>query len=393
VVDGLTQRVLRCLLAACALALVLPASAQEGTQDRAVTAAPVADLVFRPAPTVDEPARTLLTDITTTGERLVAVGASGLIITSGDRGASWQQASVPVSATFTAVDFVSLLEGWAVGHAGIIVHTQDGGLSWSLQFDGNRANQAFVAFTQERQARLEEELAALEESGADATLLEDLEYRLEDAIFAAEDAQAAVETGPADPFLDVLFLDASRGFAVGAYGMLFTTEDGGVTWQPGYDRVENIDRFHFYAIHRADEAEVFLAGEAGLLYRSDDGGQSFQRYPHVYEGSLFGLVNLGDSTVAYGLRGNLFRYRPEMDDWELLPTPNTVSLYGGGALGDGGAVLTGAGGTLLHLAPDAAIDILRHPSRSTLSAAVEDGDGAVWLVGMDGVGRLQEAKQ
>jgi hypothetical protein len=155
------------------------------------------------------------------------------------------------------------------------------------------------------------------------TLLEDLEYRLEDAIFAAEDAQAAVETGPADPFLDVLFLDASRGFAVGAYGMLFTTEDGGETWQPGYDRVENIDRFHFYAIHRADEAEVFLAGEAGLLYRSDDGGSLSSATRTSTRAACSAWCPSVTAPWPTGCAATCSATGLRCDDWELLPTPNT----------------------------------------------------------------------
>jgi photosystem II stability/assembly factor-like uncharacterized protein len=51
---------------------------------------------------------------------------------------------------------------------------------------------------------------------------------------------------------------------------------------------------------------VYLAGEAGLLFRSDDGGTTFRRFEDVYEGSLFGVLPLGDGVITYGLRGNLF---------------------------------------------------------------------------------------
>ena len=64
------------------------------------------------------------------GQRLVAAGARGHIVYSDDRGASWQQAKVPVSADLTALHFVDARQGWAVGHEGVVLHTADGGASW-----------------------------------------------------------------------------------------------------------------------------------------------------------------------------------------------------------------------------------------------------------------------
>ena len=54
---------------------------------------------------------------------LVAVGQRGHVVYSTDSGASWKQASVPVSSDLTAVFFVDDKQGWAVGHDGVILHT------------------------------------------------------------------------------------------------------------------------------------------------------------------------------------------------------------------------------------------------------------------------------
>ena len=48
--------------------------------------------------------KTLLTDIELVGEKLVAVGKHGVVITSTDA-QTWQQASVPTQVLLTAVDF------------------------------------------------------------------------------------------------------------------------------------------------------------------------------------------------------------------------------------------------------------------------------------------------
>ena len=53
-------------------------------------------------------------DASNTGERIVAVGARGLIAYSDDDAQTWQQASVPVSLTLTSVFFANPTIG--LGH-------------------------------------------------------------------------------------------------------------------------------------------------------------------------------------------------------------------------------------------------------------------------------------
>src|SRR5690606_30443947 len=75
---------------------------------------------------------------------------------------------------------------WAVGHDGTILHSADGGLTWSVQrSDPWRA--------------------------------------------PSDDGQFNPRQGV--PLLDVLMLDAQNGFAVGAYSLALRTGDGGRTWE------------------------------------------------------------------------------------------------------------------------------------------------------------------
>lgn len=77
-----------------------------------------------------------LNSVTKAGPRLVAVGLRGIILYSDDQGTSWQQASTPSSTDLTSVFFATAQQGWAVGHQGVVLHTTDGGLSWKRQLDG-----------------------------------------------------------------------------------------------------------------------------------------------------------------------------------------------------------------------------------------------------------------
>ena len=359
------------------------------------------DFAFKPAIPFTNVTHMQLIDIASAGERLVAVGERGLVTVSDDNGESWRQATVPVSTTLTAVVFATAELGWAVGHAGTILHTSDGGLNWELQFDGVEAGKQYAQFTLTRLEQLQSDFdkleAAVQDSADDeeaSAKLADLEYALEDAIFAEEDARAAMEAGPADPFLDVLFLDANTGIAVGAYGMLYRTTDGGKNWRIAVDRIDNIDRFHYYALAVDAGGQVYLSGEAGLLYHSGDGGISWDRVEDIYDGSLFGLVCQGEHVIAFGLRGNIFRSADQGVSWASIENPTEYSLYGGTVLPAGGIVLLGSGGVVLHSDDDgASFSAYNHPALSTFSAGVQGKGERLWAVGMNGLVELGEERQ
>src|SRR5215469_14097420 len=105
----------------------------------AAEAAGGADLRKAPAWRSQAPESTLILGVAHAGPRLVAVGARGMVLLSDDDGTSWRQAkTVPVRSTLTAVSFIDSKSGWAVGHDGAILATNDGGETWTLQrFDSS----------------------------------------------------------------------------------------------------------------------------------------------------------------------------------------------------------------------------------------------------------------
>ena len=343
-----------------------------------------ADYTFKPAIQAVAPATMALVDIEQCGDRLLASGERGLVMYSDDDGVSWQQADVPVSQKITALDCAGSDSVYAAGHGGVILGSTDSGVTWSLLFDGNEANAQWLAFNKSELVRLEQAL----ESAAEEDLQE-LEYALEDVGFFVEDAQKAQEEGPVDPFLGVWFKDANLGFAVGAYGLIYRTTDGGQTWALRASSIENIDRYHFYAMQADTNGTLYLSGEAGLLYRSTDGGENWERLDPGYDGSLFGLVVTSDDAVlAFGLRGNIFRSEDSGETWSAVQVANDPrqGLYGGARLGDGTVLLVGAGGTVLYSTDDGrSFAASKVDGGGTLSSVAGEGAQSALVVGMDGV--------
>jgi photosystem II stability/assembly factor-like uncharacterized protein len=248
--------------------------------------ASVQGVLDRPALKVREPAKSVLIDVTLADGRLVAVGERGIIVYSDDAGSTWQQAQVPVSAGLTAVYFSSPQNGWAVGHGGVVIHTVDGGKSWKRQLEG----------VQVARMALENAQAKAEQAGS-----EDF-----DAQQMVDNAKLLVKDGPDKPFLDLYFKNDREGFVVGSYGLIFKTEDGGVTWQCLMDSVENPDGLNLYAIHAAGDA-IYLAGEQGLFLVSKDGGDSFRQVATPYFGTYFDIhAYPSGELVLAGLQGNAF---------------------------------------------------------------------------------------
>lgn len=341
---------------------------------------------YRLLPAVMSPraSSSFLLDVTRAGQRLVAVGERGHILLSDDNGLNWRQSPVPVSLTLTAVHFPSEKKGWAVGHDGVVLHSPDGGESWAVQFDGAEANQ--LRFNQ-----MGVEVAAKEAALSQMTEdeLEEAEIAFEDLRYALDDARYSLEEGTTNPFLDVVFLDDNIGFIVGAYGMIFRTDDGGDTWQFWSGRIRNPDGFHFNAISSSGES-LFMAGEAGTLYRSIDKGQSWESLESPYVGSFFGIVSNqhGKEVIALGLRGNVFRSIDGGDSWQQFETSVETPFSGGKLLSDGRLAIASC--TLLVSAAETQKMSVTKVSPSAYSSVTETADGQLILVGLHGIKRVEK---
>ncbi len=279
--------------------------------------------------------RSLVLDIADGDQRAIMVGERGHILISESR-SDWRQiADVPTRATLTAVTTLGE-KAWAVGHDGIILHSADGGLSWSLQRNEPWTPPADDGF--ERDPRI----------GA--------------------------------PLLDVLFIDEQHGFAIGAYSLMLRTRDGGASWEQislkgkpeePADAEEVVDDAasendewmfsedeltldeesdpHLNGIVRTSTGLLLVVAERGAAFRSRDSGETWERFSLPYDGSMFGILALGGGNLlAYGLRGNALESRDGGDTWQEIDTGTTLSLLGGAALPDAGAVVVGANGVVLH---------------------------------------------
>ncbi|MGP3791516.1 WD40/YVTN/BNR-like repeat-containing protein [Pseudomonas sp. B392_1p] len=324
----------------------------------------------------DKAVASMLTGVTQTpGGRWVAVGRRGHVLYSDD-GVAWQQAEVPVSVDLVAVHFPTTDDGWAVGHGGVILHSADGGKTWSRQLDGRQLADLLIEYWQPLAAQATEDEPS--------------------ATFALQDAERFKEEGPGRPFLDVHFLDARTGYAVGAYDLLLETRDGGASWQLLSERADNPGALHFNAIALADDGRLYLAGEQGLLLRGDPQGGRFQAVATPYQGTWFGLLERNDLLLLFGLRGNAYVSHDQGASWSRVATGSDGTLTAGTLLADGRVALVSLKGEVL-LSDDARgehFTPLTIDRPTPLYGVAPAGEAALIAVGAAGVTRIDlESRQ
>jgi len=288
------------------------------------------DVLDTPAAPSRLAAKSLLNGVALAGTRVVAVGWRGHVVYSDDRGESWAQAPVPVSSDLVAVHFPSPRLGWAVGHNGVVLHSTDGGATWTKQLDGRAAAELMQRTYAGRPAGA---------AGAEPGL--------------AEEAERLVADGPDKPFLDVWFDDERNGWVVGTFSIVFRTTDGGVSWEPWYHRADNPRRLHLYAVRRID-GELFVAGEQGLLLKLDERDGRLHALATPHSSTHFGITGKPGAVIVFGLGGRALRSRDGGRHWEEVSTGVAVNLTGAAVTPDGRIVLVSQEGHVLLSADDGA---------------------------------------
>lgn len=324
------------------------------------------DALERPAMLSAKAASSVMLAIAQAGKRIVAVGERGIIVYSDDAGRNWRQASVPVSVSLVGVRFINQQDGWAVGHSGVVLRTRDGGSSWKKQLDGKRAAQLV----------LEAVKAGRSAPGADPAK-------------ALASAERLVAEGPSKPFLDIHFFDAQNGLLIGAFGLIFTSADGGDTWQPVLDRINNPKDKHLYSIQAVDN-ECFIAGEQGAVFYSSNCGKNFAAVNTPYEGSFFGAIAAGPhAAVVFGMRGNVYWSDNAGSNWHKSEIATPSSITAGLRLQDGSLLVTDESGRL-YRSKDAGKRFLHVPASqaSPFTGVVQAADGSLFLSGVRGVTRI-----
>lgn len=324
--------------------------------------------LHQPAQAANWAAKALMLSVARAGSNLVAVGEHGFILLSKDNGHTWQQAaSVPTTVTLTKVRFATPTEGWVVGHMGAVLHTVDGGNTWTMVTDGIRSAELAVQYAKQ--------LSTLPGKSQ------------KDAEVQINNAALLVADGPDKPLLALLIPNAHQILAFGAFGTGLRIDKTNMRAVPLFDEVENPDGLHIYGLAQYAET-MYAVGERGLFLRSRKGGP-FESLPTSYKGTFFGvLTDRTGIVLAYGLRGTLLRSEDQGVNWRLVSSGTQLSITSGTVMADGRILLGVQSGQIL-ISSDAGRTfktcvVAPQPVAELAQAA----DGSVIVVGPRGVTRI-----
>jgi len=279
------------------------------------------------------------------------------VLYSDDAGKTWKQATVPVSSDLVAVSFPDATHGWAVGHDGVILHTEDAGVTWTRQLDGRGIGAVLVDFYAGTSATADPKRAAA----------------------LREEAARLASQGAENPLLDVWFRDASEGYAVGAFGLALRTRDGGKTWQPMMHVIDNPKGLHLYAIRGIGDS-LYIVGEQGTAFRLDRNAERFATLELPYKGTLFGVIGDDRAIVVHGLRGTVLRSADRGASWQTVPSGLQVGLTGSALDARGRFVLTSQAGHVLIANDAGATFTAASKERTVPAAAVAEATPGVLIV-------------
>jgi photosystem II stability/assembly factor-like uncharacterized protein len=319
-----------------------------------------------PAIAVLHPDQVLLETVTMAGPRLVAGGEHGVIIVSDDNGAHWRQVVTPVDVTIDQIRFADRRTGWAVGEFGVVLKTQDGGITWTKQLDGVQAAQLMLSSA--------EQIAAA--NPKDSVAAKHVRH-----------AKLFVSDGPDKPFFLVQIFDAQHVRIYGAYGMAFETLDGGAHWADWSSHITDPGYLHPYGL--VEQAGVILiVGEQGMLLSGPENGPIKPLSASPYEGSFFGVVQTPHSgLIAYGLQGSVFDSKDFGATWSQVAN-SSQSTINCAALATDGQVVAGDWDGNVSLVAGAKVVATGTNAGFPIADMVEAPDQSLILVGISGVKRV-----
>lgn len=261
--------------------------------------------------------------------RLVLVSSAGAALVSGDGGQSWRRDELPGAP--------SLIDVTACPDGGAVFALDAERRVWALDPAAGNGWQPESLDTPENTLSIHcAPGGRLWVSASFATLF----WRPVDG---PRGQWTEVSLGDDLQFTAVRFVDTQTGFAVGEFGTVIGSTDGGDNW----DYLEPIPNdFYPMAVDFQDAETGWVGGLDGVIWETRDGGQSWTRNTTGSSTPVYSIEVNADAVVAVGGAG---KYRQYVDGQWRRPAnaPQVLAWFRAVQLLEQGQILlAGAGGAL-----------------------------------------------
>lgn len=283
----------------------------------------------------DEPAlqsvlaeKSYLLDVGTSGKLTALVGERGHILFRNEGDLSWQQAEVPTRTNLNAISMSTRYGNWVVGHDSLVIKSDDDITKWVLAIP--REDLLKIALNEIDAQRSGNKVSSEMEESVD---------------FLYEELLAGIETGVGNNLFDIAINSNGRGLMVGAFGLAFSTSDGGESWRFIGSYLENSNSLHLYASLITDDGKMFIVGESGLIFYSED-SVNWVKVEQAYQGTLLDILasDVSDEIYIVGMGGKLLKSVDSGQNWALIQLPSKFIIQSACLSEDGAIYLAGLGG-------------------------------------------------
>ena len=217
------------------------------------------------------------------GDKVWISGQEGLMLHSADGGKTWQKQNTDTKVYLFSVFFTTDDHGYAVGDKSAITETTDGGKTWKARK---------IARSMEGQN-------------------EDMALAMQDPIF-----------------YDIRFTTEKKGWIMGEFGQLLSTNDGGQNWTPHQNTlmtpesgiVDPMDLPTFFGGFLINDQEAIATGLDGRIARTKDGGTTWRFEPMklafpIVDPLYQATMTPDGNAWAVGAAGEVVRLEPGQTEW------------------------------------------------------------------------------
>jgi photosystem II stability/assembly factor-like uncharacterized protein len=236
-----------------------------------------------------------LNDVTVRGERISIVGDQGTILRSTDGGRSFIRSNYSLRyregqgkggiVDLYSVQFIDKDTGYIVGDQGLILTTGNGGASWREQYSGSDAQLFHLSFRDSRGWVV----------GTGGKILHTTDSGRN---------WYPQRSGVQEDLNRVYFVDDRVGLITGDKGVLLRSENGGATWE----RVALNVAEPLFGMSFVDKKTGWVVGYGGRIVRTYDGGRNWVEQDSATKADLFSVSFYKNRGYAIGRDGLVMRY-------------------------------------------------------------------------------------
>ena len=280
-------------------------------------------------------------------EHAWVVGYWGKILHTANGGKTWELQTSGTDKPLYSVKFIDERQGIITGREGAILRTDDGGKTWIKATSGTKHHLISVAYADRQNIWAVGDFGTILHSPDSGKTWQDRSLKT----WPVEqlDKFLRPEENPDLVLNRVYFYDAQQGWIIGEFAHILHTDDGGLTWQPQENFLEEMPTStYWYDIKFRDLAHGWVAGLAGTTVHTEDGGQSWRKVPSHTIQNLFS-IGLGKEDFAFGSVGTALKYSDDPENsWHNIKDIESINWFRGTAFSSDREVgwVVGGSGTI-----------------------------------------------